>query len=207
MKVKEKYNQKLLVEGNDDQHVVWALCKKYNIPENFDVIDCEGIDKLIKQIPVIFKSSEITTIGVIVDADTDLQTRWNLLKIKLSKIGFDFPDNIPEQGVITTNNIQKIGVWLMPDNNTNGTIEDFIVFLVPKEDKLMSVVDTTLENIEAKKLNKYSPVHKSKAKIHTWLAWQEMPGTPMGQSITKEYLFTDKETCQNFINWLTELFK
>ena len=42
MKIKEKYTQKLLVEGNDDQHVIWALCEKFNIPEVFDVIDCGG---------------------------------------------------------------------------------------------------------------------------------------------------------------------
>lgn len=44
MKIKEKYpRQKLLVEGNDDQHVVWALCEKYQITENFDVIDSRGV--------------------------------------------------------------------------------------------------------------------------------------------------------------------
>lgn len=30
---REKFNKKLLVEGNDDQHVVWALCKKFDLPE------------------------------------------------------------------------------------------------------------------------------------------------------------------------------
>ena len=43
MKVKEKFLKKLLVEGNDDQHVIWALCEKYKIPETFDVIACGGI--------------------------------------------------------------------------------------------------------------------------------------------------------------------
>lgn len=32
---KENYTKKLLVEGNDDQHVIWALCEKFNIPETF----------------------------------------------------------------------------------------------------------------------------------------------------------------------------
>ncbi len=26
MKIKEKFNKELVVEGNDDQHVIWALC-------------------------------------------------------------------------------------------------------------------------------------------------------------------------------------
>ena len=49
--------------------------------------------------------------------------------------------------------------------------------------------------------------HKSKAFIHTWLAWQEDPGTPMGLAITKKYLSTnDKVLCNSFIEWLNLLF-
>ena len=49
-------------------------------------------------------------------------------------------------------------------------------------------------------------MHKSKAEIHTWLAWQEEPGTPMGQAITKQYLDTNKELAKKFIGWLDNLF-
>ena len=95
----------------------------------------------------------------------------------------------------------------MPDNNNRGMLEDFISYLIPTDDKLLPIVDNTLAGIEKQKLNKYSDEHKSKAKIHTWLAWQEDPGTPIGLSITKKYFSTDEEICQRFINWLTELFK
>ena len=43
---KERFKKKLLVEGNDDQHVIWALCEKYSVKESFDVVDCSGIDSL-----------------------------------------------------------------------------------------------------------------------------------------------------------------
>lgn len=52
MKTKEKFSKKLLVEGNDDQHVVWSLCERYNINENFDVIDSGGFSALLQQIPI-----------------------------------------------------------------------------------------------------------------------------------------------------------
>jgi hypothetical protein len=42
--------------------------------------------------------------------------------------------------------------------------------------------------------------------IHSWLAVQETPGTPMGLAITKRYLNTDDENCQVFIDWLKRLF-
>lgn len=60
--------------------------------------------------------------------------------------------------------------------------------------------------IENQKLNKYSLRHKSKARIHSWLSWQEAPGTPMGLSITKRYLTTENENCKQLINWMRKLF-
>jgi hypothetical protein len=206
MKAKEKFSKKLLVEGNDDKHVIWALCEKYKIPETFDVVDCGGIEHLFENIPVRFKESGVTTIGIIIDADVDITIRWNTLKTVLSKTGFTVPNVFPKTGLILQNNDQKVGVWIMPDNKTNGILEDFISFLVPEDDRLLPVVDATLYEIEEKQLNKYSAIHKSKARIHTWLAWQEEPGTPLGLSITKRYLTTDKTTCKNLINWLIELF-
>jgi len=94
----------------------------------------------------------------------------------------------------------------MPNNNLNGMLEDFISFLVPKEDKLLPIVHSTLDDIEKKKLNKYAPIHKSKAVIHSWLSWQEDHGIPMGLGITKRYLSTDEETCSLLVKWLDELF-
>lgn len=209
MRVKENFNKKLLVEGNDDQHVIWALCEKFKISENFDVIDCEGIGKLYEQLPIRFKQSSIETIGIIVDADTELSDRWISLKTVLTNIGFAIPKDLPENGLIyKDNNLNiKIGVWIMPNNNLNGMLEDFMSFLVPKDDKLLPIVNQTLENIENQNLNPYSLIHKSKVVIHSWLACQADPGTPMGQSITKKYLSTDEETCKKLTNWLAELFQ
>ena len=101
---------------------------------------------------------------------------------------------------------QRIGIWIMPNNDLNGMLEDFIGFLIPQNDKLLQIVNSTLQNIENQNLNKYSMNHKSKAIIHSWLSCQEEPGTPMGLGITKRYLTTDEETCLRLICWLTKLF-
>ena len=205
---KENFNKKLLVEGNDDQHVIWALCEKFTITENFDIIDCEGITKLFDQLPIRFKQSGIETIGFIIDADAELAIRWSSIKTVLSNSGFIMPNDLPEGGLILKHEDGiKIGIWIMPNNNLNGMLEDFIAFLVPDNDKLLPIVNSTLDSIEIQGLNPYSMTHKSKATIHSWLAWQADPGTPMGQSITKKYLSTEVQTCQKLVDWLTELFK
>lgn len=94
----------------------------------------------------------------------------------------------------------------MPNNNVNGMLEDFISFLVPKDDKLLPIVNSTLQTIEQENLNKYPLTHKAKAVIHFWLSLQEDPGTPMGLGITKRYLSIEEETCLVLIQWLNGLF-
>ena len=204
---KKTKNRILLVEGNDDKHVILALCEKFNLPETFDIIDCKGIDKLLEQIHVRFLQSEIETIGIVIDADSDIKNRWKTLKAILILQGFDLPNKLPLNGLVVSNkNNIKIGVWIMPNNQLDGMLENFISFLIPQDDKLLPIVHSTLDAIENQKLNKYSLKHKPKAIIHSWLSWQENPGTPMGLGITKRYLTTDEKTCNTFIDWLTRLF-
>lgn len=208
MNLKVRHNQQLLLEGKDDMHVVLALCSKFSVDENFDIIDCGGNTELIKEIPVRLKQSNIKTIGIVIDADSHLKQRWESTKKALENMSFEVPEHIPENGLIAQNATTKvrIGVWVMPNNRANGMLEDFIEFLVPDNDKLLPIVHSTLEDIERKDLNAYNVIHRSKAVIHTWLSWQEDPGSPMGQAITKKYLDTDRETCLTFVNWLKLLF-
>lgn len=202
-----KFNKQLLVEGNDDMHVIMALCQKFSVTENFEIIDCKGIDKLFTQIPIRLKQSGFETLGIIIDADTEIKNRWSTLQSIFSKQGISLPNEIPNEGLILKTNSLTIGVWIMPNNDLNGMLEDFISFLIPKEDKLLPVANQTLEAIEKEKLNKYIPAHKSKALIHSWLSWQEDPGTPMGLAITKKFLTTQEEICKKLISWLSVTFQ
>jgi len=176
----------LLVEGKNDEHIMYALFEKYAIPDTFMVVNCEEIDKLkstknnlVEGIGVRLKGSNLQRLGIIVDADTDIQNRWQSLKDIFSESGYILPNIIPQKGLIIEQNNKRIGVWIMPDNNANGMIEDFIRFLIPVNDSLISIATHILEDIESKSLNHYNQnLHKSKALIHTWLAWQKDPGTP-----------------------------
>ncbi len=208
MPTEQIFNRKLLVEGNDDKHVLMALCQLHSVPENFNIIDCVGINNLLKQLPRRLKESDIETIGVIIDADIDIKARWQSLSTILTNAGFRPPVSISPGGVLIVHpeSTIKIGVWIMPNNNLNGMLEDFLSFLVPHNDSLLPIANNTLIEIERQSLNKYSLAHKSKALIHTWLAWQEESGKPLGQSITMRYLNTDHETCQRLIDWIKATF-
>ncbi len=56
----------LLVEGQDDQHVLWALFKAHSVPESFGVTRPKGdggIDELFDTIPIHLKASELERLG------------------------------------------------------------------------------------------------------------------------------------------------
>lgn len=94
----------------------------------------------------------------------------------------------------------------MPDNNQNGMLEDFMAALATPDDALMKKSEDVLTELETEGIQKYKTVHRSKAKIHTYLAWQDAPGRPMGQAITANILNADSELAVKFAEWLKELF-
>jgi hypothetical protein len=53
----------------------------------------------------------------------------------------------------------------------------------------------------------FKAVDRSKAIIHTYLAWQDEPGRPMGPAITKQALQPDTNIARSFTSWLIQLFK
>ncbi len=199
----------LLVEGPDDQHVVWALCTRYNVPETFDVIvpSDGGIDAVRRDIPVRLKESGLTALGILVDADENLQSRWESLRNLLENNEYQIPVTLPLDGLIVAPpDRPRIGLWLMPDNQEPGMLENFVAQLIPAEDPLKPIAEQALDDIETQRLNRYNPVHRPKALIHTWLAWQNPPGRPIGQSITNHVLRHNQPLANRFVTWMQNLF-
>ncbi|SDE63208.1 hypothetical protein SAMN04487996_10671 [Dyadobacter soli] len=197
----------LLVEGRDDLHVVNAICSRYQLPGSFEIISCEGINNLLNQIPILIKLKE-RRLGILLDADVDLGKRWQQLENLLLPLGYNIPSNPDSKGTIIHSSANSciVGIWLMPDNRASGMIEDFVRLLIPREDLLLPYAEKVLSNIGTADVSKFRAAHRSKALIHTWLAWQEIPGVPMGQAITKSYLDYNQDLCLCFVNWLNTLF-
>jgi hypothetical protein len=205
--------RQLLVEGKNDQHVIWALCNQYQLPENFSVEIPEekgagGIEALLDQLPARLDEPKLQTLGIVVDADRDLLARWQSIRDRLSASGYQNIPKIPppEGWVYAPSDLPKIGVWLMPNNQITGMLEDFVAHLIPSDDTLYPKAQSILQEIETAGINRYTSIHHPKALIHTWLAWQETPGMPMGQAITARVLSYNSQIAIAFIDWLTQLF-
>ena len=201
------FDSKLLVEGKDDQHVIWALCERFKIKETFNIIALEGIDNLMEDLWVRPQQANLASLGIIVDADTDIKMRWDQLRKRLEKSGYSIPNKPALEGtIVTANRLPTLGIWLMPNNQLPGMIEDFIRFLVPENEESLALAEEIITTLEERNLQQYIPNHRAKALIHTWLAWQEDPGTPLGQAITKRYLTIDTTIATQLVQWLNSLF-
>lgn len=199
-----KLHKKLLVEGNDDYHVVLNLRSVRHVPEIFDIIDKKGIRNLRDSLSEELDASDLEVLGILVDADTDVQARWQSLRDILTRAGYSVPSLPTATGTILIQEDKpKVGIWLMPNNHLPGMLEDFVAALVPEADLLLPYARECVQNLPEQR---FPSVQRAKADIHTWLAWQREPGKPLGQAITARYLNPESPQAQGFIDWLYALF-
>ncbi|MBD1939841.1 DUF3226 domain-containing protein [Microcoleus sp. FACHB-68] len=221
----EPQPNQLLVEGSDDKHVITALRNKHmskdafsvKVPNEEDTKEApneqgpNGVEALLKNLQESLKQEHIRILGIVVDADQDLAARWQAVGDRLKKAGYkNIPRTPPAEGWVCPSPdpfLPRVGVWLMPDNQLPGMLEDFIAHLIPADDVLRPKAEAIMQEIEQAKINRYKSVHHPKALIHTWLAWQKKPGMPMGQAITARVLNYDKEIALTFVEWLKRLFE
>ena len=69
----------LLVEGQDDKHVVRHLCNRSQPMPAFDIRDKGGIDNLLASIGPEVKAPGRMAVGILPDANDDPEARWNAL--------------------------------------------------------------------------------------------------------------------------------
>lgn len=101
--------------------------------------------------------------------------------------------------------LPRLGVWIMPDNQKSGTLEDFLRFLVPQPTILFDHVRNSVAAIPEGE-RRFKPLDEPKAIIHTWLAWQKEPGRPFGTAITARFLDPNVPEVDVLVAWLNRLF-
>jgi transposase len=135
----------LIVEGIDDKYVINRLLQRRKITyQHFEIRDANGIKQSLNTFSIAIKSGNYEVIGIVVDADTDLSERWQDLRNRLIKEGYQhLPQNPNAKGTIIIDpeeELPTVGIWLMPNNT--GMLEDFIRFLVPEGDELLPIAQS-----------------------------------------------------------------
>ena len=93
-------------------------------------------------------------IGVVLDADTDVEKRWRqLVDILKSSNKYDCDGlDLPSDGLVLypLNDYDAVvGIWIMPNNRFEGMLEDFALNMIPTEDLLIRKVEVGLSELEA----------------------------------------------------------
>ena len=193
----------LLVEGVDDKHVVWHLREHHQYVPSFEILDKDGFPNLNSAIGPEIKVSGRTALGILADANQNPTQRWREIAHQVQKAGVKPPAQMVRTGAIVGNR-PRVGIWLMPDNNSVGQLEDFIERLMPADDPVWPRAQRYINNIPGAE-RKFALEKILRARIHAWLATREEP-RKMGSAIGVGDLDAMAPVAIQFIDWLRRLF-
>ena len=215
----------LVVEGQDDKHVVWQLCNQHssafdttrsgadlgvtlrNHQRTFLIREAGSRSELVSSIHNWVMSSQLQSIGFLIDADDDLEKCWNDVVGGFERTGVQLPSGPATGGTILPEQVfsPRIGIWILPDNKSHGELEDFVLGMIPPSDMVWPLASAYIEDIP-KSERKFTPQKSDKAKLYAWLATRKEPGRA-GAAIGTGDLSADGPVYQDFLNWVTKLFR
>jgi len=168
----------------------------------------DGVNNALYLMPTVWKTSGLQCLGIIVDADDSFTARWERIA-RFARNQFSVvPDAPPPGGLILADGSGKqFGAWIMPDNSSAGMLETFCHPLVlPAHDILWRYAKLVADEAKAKGAG-YIHAHKEKAYIHTFLAWTDPPGQPIGRAMTAGCLDCKAHGAMAFVQWCKRLFR
>jgi hypothetical protein len=206
----------LIVEGWDDlfsvvglmsAHVAWPVGKT-SAPVFIQMGN--GAEEILKEgfLSTFLKSGAVKTLGVMLDADTKPRGRYESIRSFCLPFFPSMPAALPKDGLVIDNAAEgkRMGVWIMPDNSSDGSLETFLKFLVPN--RLEPIWAHAVESAKvAKRIGcECRDGHMEKANLYTWLAWQDPPGQKPGESLTKKVLDPHAVSAATFVAWFKRLY-
>lgn len=203
----------LYVEGDADLHTVIHLLGRHGVVLDKDigpviVKKAKNDHGVLDSMRTATRASTLRPVGFVIDADTPVADRWKSICDHLKDVGLVLPTSPPPEGFVeeSSETKSKVGVWIMPDNQTNaGRLEDLVKTLVPKDDKLFPLAKSSTG--EAAKLGaKIQAGKPEKAELHCWLAWQAEPGLPFGTALKAHFFAHQSDVANAFVAWFKRLY-
>lgn len=206
----ERSLYRLLVEGQDDLHSIAHLMGRHGV--NWDDVaatlpfiqETNGIDELLKAIPVAAKGT-YTRLGIVLDADVDAALRWSQLRTRLSDVGIVIPAAPSAAGTIVPGlrPETQLGIWIMPNNQASGRLEEFLEKLVPADNPCWEFAQQATHRAAA---HGCTVPDVLKSTIYAWLAWQDEPGLRFGTALRARLFSHDSPEAVTFAAWFRALF-
>jgi hypothetical protein len=198
--------RRLLVEGRADEEFFTEFCKKHGFDTHVEVVTPRGAggthngkEHVISRLGVLakqFNQADLTHLAAIVDAD---QARdGGGISKTLEKVGKVLaPQGFNQAGlplddggfVFTSDRgFADIGLWIMPNNQDEGMLEDWISQVVHQEQPQQTLLAHANSVVANLPVALFGPTGVKKAEIASWLAWQADPGKGLYHTIKARLL-------------------
>jgi hypothetical protein len=206
----------LVVEGTDDCHAISHLAAQHGLESSFGIWQGEGDRGAIDGFAGFLAKSQKrpSVLGIVLDCDASedgqqaaSERRWAQIAATLASYPYELPSGPRKAGTILADieGYPRIGVWLMPDNESEGMLEDFLLQLAPLA--AVAFAKECAKSARLQAFGNYKTAHESKAVAHTYLAWQDEPGKPLGIAIKARQFDSSNPFADHFIQWLRDMFQ
>ena len=211
----------LLVEGYGDRDFFEQVCKNLSpkptvtvaTPKDYQpgMNSKEDVFKLLPGLLKRIEAKELERLAVVVDADKAEhgsgyeKTIARFVQI-FTEYGFALEES-STNGLLFkhSDELADIGVWIMPNNQRDGILEEFIKECVSEtEQSLFNYAVQVVESLPEPK--KFAKHHYSKAEVATWIAWQKPPEYGLYTAVKNNLLNTENALFQKLQNWLQQVF-
>ena len=210
MQESDSHPRVLLVEGSEDKYFVLRLRERSKLPDKFWILNKGGKAPLLQSIGAEADVEGRTILGIVLDTDDDPNDCWRQVAKELDELRqeehFELPQ-LPDQpdpnGTIIEGRI-RIGIWLMPDNQSPGELEDLVAKMIPHNDPIWPLSEQYIDEIPEEH-RAFRTEKAVKAKVHAWLATRKEP-RPMGLAVEAGDLNINVANSTAFVEWLRTLF-
>lgn len=213
----------LVVEGPSDQAFFEQLCKTLGLHTTVKVAPPktlqagayntkQGVFNYLKTTLLHqLKDGQLSRLGVAVDADSPPNGGFPATQALATRTlaQFDYTLKATQTaGLVYEHHdgLADVGVWVMPDNQTPGILEDWAQqCLHPQERPLFAHARSAVQTLPEPP--KFRPLQRSKAEVATWLAWQTQPGHGLDRAFAEGLFNTDSHGYQQLAAWLNQIFR
>ena len=196
----------LLVEGPDDRAIAIGLRSVVESLPEFHVDDRGSIEQVLDAIRQEVRVPGRKAVGIVVDANESSGQRWQAISGRLAGVGIRAPAEPDMEGTIIegSGRLPRIGIWIMPDNGSDGELEDFLFTMVPEGDPIWPRAVAYVGGIPEQD-RKFRKKKALRAQLHAWLATRREPRLS-GLAIRAGDLRVDGVLSEKLVDWLRRLF-
>ena len=195
----------LIVEGGDEKYFVEALMTYIDQTNAVDILRRSGAEAAISSFRSELKVSNREAVGLIVDADDAPAARWSDIATILNERYSNIPAAPDMNGtVLERKNEPNAGVWIMPDNQSLGEFEHFLIKALRPNDPHWPLAQRYVNNAATVK-RLFEEPKTTKAELRAWLAVRREPGL-LGEAVRSGDLNLASDCVDALRAWLGRLY-